>query len=76
MSKALELHADSITKSFSQLLVELNTKVREAGHTQPVDIQVDFKSVSMHKGGFLWRRNRTDSTMHIKLATRILPGEV
>ena len=66
----------SVAKVFKTMVNELVIEMNQAKHEFAIDVQVDFKSVTINEKGIpLFSKSVTQSQMQIKLATRITPGE-
>ena len=61
----------SIADTFDSLLRDVQKTIQRTGHKYPVDIGLEFDSVVVGKLGFLIISKTGETSMRVKLATRI-----
>jgi hypothetical protein len=73
MSKVITEKVPNVAKVFGDSLATVRTEMIKNVHNHAVDLEVNFQSVAISKKGLLVFSKKTESTISIKLATRITP---
>ena len=65
-----------IANVFKSIVNDLSNEMAKAKHEFSVDIEIEFKSVTLDEKGIpLFTKSTTQSQLQIKMATRISPPE-
>lgn len=71
---AIETVAPKVTDTFLNIVREVGLGIKEVDHKHAVDVEVNFRSVTVGKKGVpLFTKHMNESQLEIKLATRIIP---
>ena len=72
-TNALTIETPNIAKVFGDSVTLIRSEMIKNQHKDAVDVEINFQNVTLSKKGFLVFSKKTESTMTIKMATRILP---
>jgi len=74
--KAVVEKGSPVAKMFGNMIAEIQSKVDASNVQAAVDVELTFNQVSIDSKGIpLFTRNKQQSQMQIKLATRVIPSQ-
>ncbi len=63
--------ANSISSVLESIVVDTKKLIKDTGHDHPIDIGIEFNSVGIDKLGFLFASKTNETSIVVKMATRI-----
>ena len=70
----LVVKSGSIGDVFRRLVTDVDSVIEATGNKAAVDIEVTFTAMTLDQSGIpLFSKKKSESTMQLKLATRVMP---